>query len=145
MAQNDKVEVKKAPIDTIFAQGEVNPYGKFFTGMSYLNMLNPNDEVFNCPIGSVTFEPGCRTNVHIHDGGQILLVLAGRGLYCEVGSAPREIKAGDIVRIPPHVKHWHGAAPDSWMIHISIEPNMPNNKATWLEPVSDEDYLTKPE
>lgn len=49
------------------------------------------------------------------------------------------------MRIPPHVKHWHGAAPDSWMTHISIEPNMPNNKATWLEPVSDEDYLTKPE
>lgn len=145
MAQNEKIAAKKAPHDTIFAQGEVNPYGKFFTGVSYLNMLNPNDEVFNCPIGNVTFEPGTRTNWHKHSGGQILLVLAGSGLYCERGGSPRVIKKGDIVRIPPAVEHWHGAGPDTWMTHISIEPNVPGNKAEWLEPVSDEDYRKQPE
>ena len=55
-------DMKKAPIDTIFAQGEPNPYGQFFTGQTYLNMLSPKDDVFNAPIGNVTFEPGARTN-----------------------------------------------------------------------------------
>lgn len=68
-ADNAPVEAKKAPIDTIFPQGEVNPYGKFFTGTSYLTMLSNNDEVFNAPIGNVTFEPGTRTNWHKHSGG----------------------------------------------------------------------------
>lgn len=70
--------------DTVFPQGPVNPYGKFFTGTSYLTMLN-TEPVFNCPIGNVTFEPGCRTFWHKHTGGQILLVLAGEGLYQERG------------------------------------------------------------
>ncbi len=72
--------ISAAPIpkdfDTVFPQGPVNPYGKFFTGTSYLTMLN-TEPVFNCPIGNVTFEPGCRTFWHKHTGGQILLVLAG--------------------------------------------------------------------
>ena len=65
-------EMKKAPIDTIFEQGEINPYGKFFTGQTYLTRLNANDEVFNAPIGNVTFEPGARTNWHKHSGGWFL-------------------------------------------------------------------------
>ena len=88
----------KAPIDTIFAQGEVNPYGKFFTGRSYLNMLSQNDAVFNAPIGNVTFEPGTRTNWHKHSGGQILLVTAGEGRYQERGKPAQVIKKGDVVR-----------------------------------------------
>ena len=50
------------------------------------------------------------------------------------------IRKGDVVRIPPEVKHWHGAGAKTWMTHISIEPNVPNNRCTWLEAVSDEDY-----
>ena len=68
-------EMKKAPIDTVFEQGESNPYGQYFTGQTYLTMLNGRDDVFNAPIGNVTFEPGARTNWHKHSGGQILLVL----------------------------------------------------------------------
>lgn len=70
--------MKKAPIDTVFAQGEVNPYGKYFTGITYLTMLSGRDNTFNAPIGNVTFEPGARTNWHKHDGGQILLVLTAK-------------------------------------------------------------------
>ena len=66
----------KAPIDTIFSQGPSNPYGKFFTGQSYLTMLSENDSVFNAPIGNVTFEPKARTFWHKHSGGQILLVIS---------------------------------------------------------------------
>ena len=130
----------KAPIDTIFAQGEVNPYGKFFTGRSYLNMLSQNDAVFNAPIGNVTFEPGTRTNWHKHSGGQILLVTAGEGRYQERGKPAQVIKKGDVVRIAPNVEHWHGAGAKTWMTHISIESYMPNNKADWLEPVDDKTF-----
>ncbi len=126
--------------DTVFARGPVNPYGKFFTGTSYLTMLSEGEPVFNAPIGNVTFEPGARTFWHSHTGGQILLVLAGRGIYQERGGKARIITKGDVMRIPPNVEHWHGAAPDSWMTHISIETNVPNNKASWLDPVTDADY-----
>ena len=133
-------EMKKAEIDTIFEQGEPNPYGEFFTGQTYLRMLSNNDEVFNAPIGNVTFEPGARTNWHKHSGGQILLVLGGVGRYQERGKEIQILHKGDVVRIAPNVEHWHGAAQQSWFDHVSIETNLPNNKATWLEPVSDEEY-----
>lgn len=133
-------EMKKAPIDTIFEQGEPNPYGKFFTGQTYLNMLSTNDATFNAPIGNVTFEPGARTNWHKHSGGQILLVLAGEGRYQERGKDIQILHKGDVVRIAPDVEHWHGAAPESWFTHVSVETNVPDNKAEWLEPVTDEQY-----
>lgn len=133
-------EMKKNEVDTIFARGEKNPYGQFFTGQTYLNMLSAGDDVFNAPIGNVTFEPGARTNWHKHDGGQILLVLGGEGRYAERGKEVRVLHKGDVVRIAPDVEHWHGAAPDSWFVHVSLETNMPRNKVTWMEPVTDEEY-----
>ena len=133
-------EMKTAPIDTVFAQGEPNPYGKYFTGQTYLTMLSPNDTVFNAPVGNVTFEPKARTNWHKHTGGQILLVLAGEGSYQERGKEVQVLHKGDVVRIAPDVEHWHGAAPESWFTHISLETNVPNNQAIWLEPVTDEEY-----
>lgn len=132
--------MKEKNIDTIFAMGEKNPYGKFFTGQTYLNMLSANDSVFNAPIGNVTFEPGARTNWHKHSGGQILLVLAGEGRYQERGKDVQILHKGDVVRIAPEVEHWHGAAPESWFTHISVETNVPNNNAQWLEPVTDAEY-----
>ena len=136
-------EMKKSEVDTVFEQGEENPYGKFFTGKTYLNMLSAADNVFNAPIGNVTFEPKARTNWHKHSGGQILLVTAGEGRYQERGKEIQVLHKGDVVRIAPDIEHWHGAAPDSWFVHISVETNVPNNKATWLEPVSDEEYEGK--
>lgn len=123
-----------------FAKGEINPYSKFFTGITHLNMLVTRDNVFNSSIGNVTFDKGARTNWHKHSGGQILLVTAGEGRYQEKDKEIQILKAGDVVKIPPNVEHWHGAAPDSEFAHISIEPNIPNNETTWLEPVTDEQY-----
>ena len=92
----------------------------------------------------LTFEPGCRNNWHIHHaktgGGQILVCVAGRGCYQEAGKPAQLLVPGDVVNIPPEVKHWHGAAPDSWFSHLAIECNPATNKNTWLEPVSDADY-----
>lgn len=126
--------------DTVFPKGPVNPYGKFFTGTSYLTMLSNADNVFNCPIGNVTFEAGCRTFWHRHSGGQILLVLAGVGLYQEKGRPARRIRKGDVVRIAPDVEHWHGACSTEPMTHVSIETNVPSNKTTWLSAVSEAEY-----
>ena len=90
---------------------------------------------------NVTFEPGCRNNWHIHHkGGQILLVTAGRGYYQEWGREARELKPGDVVQIPPEVKHWHGAAPDSWFAHLAVEVPAPGASNEWLEPVSQQEY-----
>mgnify|MGYP000157148168 FL=1 len=93
----------------------------------------------------MTFEPGCRNNWHIHHaksgGGQILVCVAGRGLYQEWGKPAQVLRPGDVVNIPAGVKHWHGAAPDSWFSHLAVE--VPGEEACneWLEPVVDEQYL----
>ncbi len=123
-----------------FAQGEKNPYGAYFTGQTYLEMLCTKDNIYNSSIGNVTFEPKARTNWHKHSGGQILLVTAGEGRYQERGKEIQVLKKGDVVKIAPNVEHWHGAGPDGMFAHISIEPNIPNNGATWLESVTDKEY-----
>ena len=129
-------------IKTVFSQGTPisGEIGKNFTGQAFLEMLVPGDDIWRCPIGNVTFEPGCRNNWHRHPGGQILLVTAGKGWYQEEGKAARELLPGDVVKIPPDVKHWHGAQEDSGMAHLSIETNSHKGSAQWLEPVADEEY-----
>ena len=121
-----------------FAKGEINPYNKFFTGTTHLYRLVEKDNIWNSSIANVTFDAGARTNWHKHSGGQILLVTAGEGRYQERNKEIQILKAGDAVKIPPEVEH--GAAPDSQFAHISIEPNLPDNQTTWLEPVTDEQY-----
>lgn len=139
--QKEQPLMQKAPIDTIFPQGEPNPYSKFFTGQTYLTMLSEKEHIFNAPIGNVTFEPGARTHWHKHDGGQILLVLNGEGRYQEKGKEIRVLQKGEIVRIAPGVIHWHGAAPNSWFVHLSLETNAgQNGKTDWLDPVTDSEY-----
>lgn len=122
----------------VFSIGEKNTaYAKYFIGQSYLNMLTTE----GVAIGNVTFEPGCRNNWHIHHkGGQILLVTGGRGYYQEWGKNAQPLKAGDVVNIPPEVKHWHGAAKNSWFSHIAIEVPAPNASNEWLEAVSQDEY-----
>lgn len=128
-------EIKAA---AVFPMGEENKaYEKYFIGKSYLNLLTMERVV----IGNVTFEPGCRNNWHLHHkGGQILLCTAGRGYYQEWGKEPQELHPGYVVNIPPEVKHWHGAAPDSWFAHLAVEVPAEGASNQWLEPVSDEEY-----
>ena len=126
---------------SVFPVGEKNvAFGQYFVGQSYLNMLTTQ----GVAIGNVTFEPGCRNNWHIHHaksgGGQILLCTAGRGYYQEWGQAPRGLHPGDVVVIPPEVKHWHGAAPDSWFAHLAVEVPGEETSNQWLEAVSEEEY-----
>ncbi len=126
------------PKNEMFAVGEPNAaYAKYFKGQSYLNRLNKEQ----VGIANVTFEPGCRNNWHVHHkGGQILIAVQGRGYYQEWGKPAQELKPGDVVNIPPEVKHWHGAAPDSWFSHLAIEVPSEGGSNEWLEEVSDEEY-----
>ena len=126
---------------SVFPVGKPNDaYAKYFVGKSYLDMISKEQ----VGVGNVTFEPACRNNWHIHHakkgGGQILIATAGRGYYQEWGKPAVELKPGDMVNIPAGVKHWHGAAPDSWFQHLAIEVPGEGGRNEWLEPVSDEDY-----
>ena len=123
-----------------FPIGEENPYGQFFVGRSYLAPLSTEQ----VPVFNVTFEPGCRNNWHIHHassgGGQMLIGVGGRGWYQEWGKEAVPILPGTVIHIPAGVKHWHGAAGDSWFSHLAIEVKGEETSNEWLEPVSEEDY-----
>ena len=125
----------------VFPIGAPNDaYAQYFVGQSYLSPVSTSQVgVFN-----VTFEPGCRNNWHIHNagkgGGQILICVAGRGYYQEWGKDAIEMNPGDCINIPVGVKHWHGAAPDSWFSHLAIEVPGENGSNKWLEAVDAETY-----
>lgn len=123
----------------IFPKGE-KITNNYFIGTAWLEMIVPYDPTFNLPIGNVTFEPGARNNWHKHAGGQILLVTGGTGYYQEEGKPAQIIREGDIVKIDPDVKHWHGATADSWFVHLAISTNVQMGDTEWLEPVTDEEY-----
>lgn len=124
-----------------FPKGDKLPemYSKYFIGQAYLAPLIQNKEL-NCPIANVTFEPGCRNNWHSHSGGQILIVVSGKGYFQAKGETARLLLPGDVVEIQANMMHWHGAAPDSWFSHLAIETNPHINQNTWLEAVDDEQY-----
>ncbi len=92
----------------------------------------------------MTFEPKCRNNWHIHHakegGGQILICVGGKGYYQEEGKDVITMLPGDVINIPAGVKHWHGAAHDSWFSHLAIEVPGKDNSNEWLEAVTDEEY-----
>lgn len=125
----------------MFPIGKPNDgFAQYFIGQSFLAPISASQVgIFN-----VTFEPGCRNNWHVHHaakgGGQILVCVAGRGWYQEWGQAAVEMKPGDCVNIPAGVKHWHGAAADSWFSHLAIEVPGENSRNEWLEPVDDAQY-----
>lgn len=122
----------------LFGLGEENTaYAKYFIGKSYLQPMTKD----GINASNVTFEPKCRNNWHIHHKtGQTLFVVSGRGWYQEWGKPAQELKAGDVVNIPEGVKHWHGAAKDSWFTHIAISVPNEGASAEWLEPVTDKEY-----
>jgi quercetin dioxygenase-like cupin family protein len=87
-------------------------------------------------INNVFFTPGARTHWHTHDRGQVLHVLAGEGRVCLRNGSPETIRAGDVVFFEPGEEHWHGAAADSYLLHLAISLGGHD----WLDPVTDEEY-----
>ncbi len=127
--------------EMIFPIGEPNTaYAQYFIGNSYLAPLSSEQVI----VSNVTFEPRCRNNWHVHKatkgGGQMLIGVAGRCWYQEEGKAAVEILPGTVIHIPANVKHWHGAAADSWFAHLAFSVPGENTENVWLAPVTDEQY-----
>ena len=117
-------------------KGEPNTaYAQYFVGNSYLADVGGG-------VHNVTFEPGCRNNWHIHHKAvQVLICVSGRGWYQEWGKEAIEMTPGTVIAIPAEVKHWHGAAKDSWFQHLTYHKDVQEGSSNeWLEPVSDEVY-----
>jgi quercetin dioxygenase-like cupin family protein len=124
------------------SQPSANGPAEYFTGTVRI------DSPFQASIparvggGTVTFEPGARAAWHMHPLGQTLIVTAGAGLVQQWGSPVQEIRPGDVVWIPPGVKHWHGASPTTGMTHIAINEALDGKAVDWMEKVTDEQYRT---
>lgn len=127
--------------EIFFPIGEPNDaYAQYFIGQSYLAPVSAEQ----VPVFNVTFSPSCRNNWHIHHaksgGGQMLICVGGRGWYQEEGKEAVELIPGKVINIPAEVKHWHGAAADSWMAHLAVEVPGEECSNEWCEPVTDEEY-----
>lgn len=138
---NSQASIEK---ESLFPIGKPNDaFAKYFIGQSYLYPIITS----GVPVYNVTFEPGCRNNWHIHHadngGGQTLICTFGRGWYQEEGKEPIQLNIGDSVYIAPGVKHWHGAAKDSWFSHLALEIPGENTSNEWLERVEDFQYPSK--
>ena len=135
VAAETELQISRAgsrPVNTAPAQN--------FTGSVRVEMLYTPAGPERTSAGSVSFSPGARTAWHTHPLGQTLIVTSGVGRVQRWGGPIEEIKAGDVVHIPPGVKHWHGAAPGSAMTHIAITEAQDGKTVEWLEPVSDAQY-----
>ena len=115
--------------------GTAGKPGSQFTGDAFAYLTMPSTD--GVTINTVNFTPGARTHWHSHERGQILQVLAGRGLIQSYGEPAQVLRAGDVVWIPPNETHWHGARVDSFLTHLAISLGTTD----WKEPVTDEDYL----
>ena len=142
-AEDDAADAMQAHQNSmVFPIGAPNEaFARYFIGQSYLAPISSAQVgIFN-----VTFEPGCRNNWHIHHaksgGGQILICVAGRGYYQEWGKPAQELRPGDVVNIPVGVKHWHGAAADSWFSHLAVEVPGEEVSNEWLEAVDNTVYF----
>ncbi|MEO0618479.1 MAG: cupin domain-containing protein [Pseudomonadota bacterium] len=115
----------------------------YFTGSVSVDPIVEAPEPARVRALRVAFAPGARTNWHTHPLGQTLYVLHGTGLFQTEGEAIQVIRAGDTIWIPPHERHWHGAAPETAMTHIAIQEALDGSNVTWQEPVSDDDYTAR--
>jgi 4-carboxymuconolactone decarboxylase len=113
-------------------------YAQYFIGNSYLAPMDAD----HSGLVNVTFEPRCRNNWHIHHKSvQVLICVSGRGWYVEEGKEPLEMTPGTVVAIPAEVRHWHGAAKDSWFQHLTYMTKVQEGASNeWLQPVTDEEY-----
>jgi len=111
-----------------------------FQGSAWLRRLVESDSTNHIAVGSVTFEPGARTNWHLHPDGQIILALEGIGYYQEQGRPKIILRKGDVVTCPPDIPHWHGASSDEAFVQIAITSRL-KGPTVWMHSVTDEEYL----
>lgn len=110
-----------------------------FVGTAWLYQAVQADSSNQTAVGSVTFEPGARTNWHYHPAGQILIAIDGIGYYQEKGSPIKILRKGDVVKCPPNVPHWHGASRDQQFVQIAITSSE-KGPTVWMQSVTDTEY-----
>jgi quercetin dioxygenase-like cupin family protein len=125
--------------ETIFPKGELGPATNF-TGKAYNFGLVANDSTYNTLVGNVYFEKSARSNWHLHPSGQILIVLDGEGYHQLEGQSRQTMTKGDVIKVPPNTRHWHGATENNSLTQMYILPKTEHGFVTWLEPVTDEQY-----
>ena len=123
-----------------FYEKGVNAPATNFTGTVWVNNVVLVQDGLDVLVTTVTFEPGARTNWHIHPGGQVLLVTEGKGYYQEKGKPLQYISKGDVLKCPPGGEHWHGATFDSKLVHVAIVTKAASGPTRWMQKVTDEEY-----
>ena len=112
---------------------------RWFTGMVWMDAAPASGD--EAGVFRTLFAPGARTNWHAHPEGQILYVVSGRGRVQGANGPAVEVGPGDVVCFAPNEKHWHGAAPEAFMVHVAINPAASTDGGTeWMEPVTEEEY-----
>jgi quercetin dioxygenase-like cupin family protein len=134
--QEQPVEITRAG-----SQPSARGPSEWFTGTVRIDPVFPVKDPSRSAGNNVTFEPGARTAWHTHPLGQTLIVLSGRGRVQREGGPIEEIHPGDVVWIPPHTRHWHGASPETAMQHLAIQEYLDGKPVEWLEHVTDAQYL----
>ena len=138
----NKSNKEGSELHSIFPKGESGP-AENFTGKVWTIGLVANDTVYNTVVGNVYFEPGARSNWHIHPSGQILVITDWVGFHQIKGQPKQTIRKGDVVKCPPDVEHWHGASPDTGLQQMYILTKTEKGIVQWLQPVTDEEYYKK--
>jgi quercetin dioxygenase-like cupin family protein len=141
----NQAEEKNRTVDTTEKRGLIFPKGERitnnnFVGKAWVEMLVLDDSINQNSVGSVTFDPGARTNWHSHPNGQIILALEGGGYYQEKGGAKKILNKGDVIKCPADTPHWHGAGPEKEFIQIAITSRRAG-PTEWLEEVTDGEYM----
>ena len=113
---------------------------QYFTGAVRIDPLFQPQAPARYSAAYVTFEAGARSAWHTHPLGQTLVVTAGTGWVQQEGGAKQEIKPGDVIWMPPGVKHWHGATSTNGMTHLAITESLDGKNVQWMEKVTDAQY-----
>lgn len=122
-------------------QQHVDGPSQYFTGRATIRGQFQRDEPSRVTGAIVSFEAGARTAWHSHPLGQTLIVIDGVG-WTQVEDGPvQEFASGDILLCPRDTRHWHGATPDGPMTHVAIQEALDGTNVTWMEPVTDDEYL----
>jgi quercetin dioxygenase-like cupin family protein len=117
----------------------------WFTGSVYIDTVAAPSGPSRLAASSVHFTPGARTAWHTHPNGQTIFVLEGVGRCQRQGGPVEVIRPGDRVFFEPGEVHWHGAAPDRFMVHLALQQVDDQGSAVaWGEHVSDADYGAEP-
>ncbi len=121
-------------------QPSIKGPAEWFTGDAYIDLIVRGEPPARIQVGAVHFTPGARSAWHSHGLGQTLYVTEGVGLVQSRGEDIHQVRAGDIVRTPADEEHWHGAAPDHFMTHITMTENDPDRPDHWGDHVTDAEY-----